>query len=31
MAKTLDEQVEAFRTRALDAGPSTFVWLDALT
>ncbi|MEU0568830.1 IS256 family transposase, partial [Nonomuraea sp. NPDC005983] len=31
MAKTLDEQVEAFRTRALDAGPYTFVWLDALT
>ncbi|WP_435809750.1 transposase, partial [Streptosporangium canum] len=30
MAKTLDEQVEAFRTRALDAGPYTFVWLDAL-
>ncbi|MFI7697353.1 IS256 family transposase, partial [Nonomuraea sp. NPDC049655] len=31
MAKTLDEQVETFRTRALDAGPYTFVWLDALT
>ncbi|GAA0930451.1 hypothetical protein GCM10009560_34920 [Nonomuraea longicatena] len=31
MAKTLDEQVEAFRTRVLDAGPYTFVWLDALT
>jgi putative transposase len=31
MAKTLDEQVEAFRTRALDGGPYTFVWLDALT
>ena len=31
MAKTLDEQVEAFRTRALDAGPYTFLWLDALT
>ncbi|MFB9472223.1 transposase, partial [Nonomuraea salmonea] len=31
MAKALDEQVEAFRTRALDAGPYTFVWLDALT
>ncbi len=31
MAKTLDAQVEAFRTRALDAGPYTFVWLDALT
>ncbi|MFB9208862.1 transposase, partial [Nonomuraea spiralis] len=24
-------QVEAFRTRALDTGPYTFVWLDALT
>ncbi|GLW13206.1 hypothetical protein Misp01_83340 [Microtetraspora sp. NBRC 13810] len=31
MAKMLDEQVEAFRTRALDGGPYTFVWLDALT
>ncbi|GAA3615611.1 hypothetical protein GCM10022419_121120 [Nonomuraea rosea] len=31
MAKTLDEQVEAFRTRALDSGPYTFVWIDALT
>ncbi|MFB9963068.1 IS256 family transposase [Sinosporangium siamense] len=31
MAKALDEQVEAFRTRPLDAGPHTFVWLDALT
>ncbi|WP_182878202.1 IS256 family transposase [Microbispora sp. H10670] len=31
MAKVLDEQVEAFRTRALDGGPYTFVWLDALT
>jgi putative transposase len=31
MAKTLDEQVEAFRTRALDGGPYTFIWLDALT
>ncbi|QFY09325.1 IS256 family transposase [Nonomuraea phyllanthi] len=31
MAKVLDEQVEAFRTRALDVGPYTFVWLDALT
>lgn len=31
MAKTLDEQVEAFRTRTLDAGPYAFVWLDALT
>ncbi|MEU8272625.1 IS256 family transposase [Sphaerisporangium sp. NPDC049002] len=31
MAKVLDDQVEAFRTRALDAGPYAFVWLDALT
>lgn len=31
MAKVLDEQVEAFRTRVLDVGPYTFVWLDALT
>ncbi len=31
MAKSLDVQVEAFRTRPLDAGPYTFVWLDALT
>ncbi|NRQ40894.1 IS256 family transposase [Nonomuraea sp. NN258] len=31
MATLLDEQVEAFRTRALDAGPYSFVWLDALT
>lgn len=31
MAKVLDEQVEAFRTRALDGGPYAFVWLDALT
>ncbi|MEU1737651.1 IS256 family transposase [Streptosporangium sp. NPDC020145] len=31
MAKVLDVQVEAFRTRALDAGPYAFVWLDALT
>jgi len=30
MAKSLDEQVEAFRNRPLDAGPYTFVWLDAL-
>ncbi len=29
MAKTLDAQVEAVRTRTLDAGPYTFVWLDA--
>ncbi|GAA1522793.1 IS256-like element IS1081 family transposase [Sphaerisporangium rubeum] len=31
MAKVLDGQVEAFRTRPLDAGPYAFVWLDALT
>src|SRR6266487_615560 len=31
MAKSLDEHVAAFRTRPLDAGPYTFVWLDALS
>jgi putative transposase len=31
MARHLDAQVEAFRTRPLDAGPYTFVWADALT
>jgi putative transposase len=31
MARHLDAQVEAFRNRPLDAGPYTFVWLDALT
>lgn len=31
MAKDLDTQVEAFRTRPLDAGPYTFVAADALT
>ena len=31
MARSLDEQVAAFRTRPLDAGPYTFVWVDALT
>lgn len=31
MAKDLDEQVEQFRTRPLDAGPYTFVAADALT
>ena len=31
MAQHLDAQVEAFRNRPLDAGPYTFVWLDALT
>lgn len=30
MARGLDEQVEAFRTRPLDAGPYTFVAADAL-
>jgi transposase-like protein len=30
MAKALDEQVEAFRTRPLDAGPYTFLAADAL-
>ena len=31
MARSLDEQVTAFRTRPLDTGPYTFVWVDALT
>jgi putative transposase len=31
MAAHLDAQVEAFRTRPLDAAHYTFVWLDALT
>jgi len=31
MAKVLDAEVEAFRTRPLDAGPYTYVWMDALT
>ena len=30
MAKDLDEQVEAFRTRPLDAGPYTPLAADAL-
>lgn len=30
MARHLDAQVEAFRHRPLDAGPYTFVWVDAL-
>ena len=30
MARELDEQVESFRTRPLDAGPYTFLALDAL-
>jgi putative transposase len=31
MATHLDAQVAAFRQRPLDAGPYTFVWVDALT
>ncbi len=31
LAKSLDEMVEGFRTRPLDAGPYTYLWLDALT
>jgi transposase-like protein len=31
MAKELDTAVEAFRTRPLDRGPYTYLWLDALT
>ena len=31
MAAELDELVESFRNRPLDAGPYTFVWIDALT
>ena len=31
LAKSLDATVEAFRTRPLDAGPYTYLWLDALT
>jgi len=31
MARDLDEQVIAFRTRPLDAGPYSFVAADALT
>jgi len=30
MAAELDQEVEAFRTRPLDAGPYTYVWLDAM-
>jgi len=30
LAKSLDESVEAFRSRPLDAGPYTYVWMDAL-
>ncbi len=31
MAAELDELVDGFRNRPLDAGPYTFVWIDALT
>ena len=31
MAKELDHQVEAFRSRPLDGAPYTYTWLDALT
>ena len=31
LAKTLDAEVEAFRNRPLDAGPYTYVLVDALT
>ena len=31
MAAELDDEVTAFRNRPLDAGPYTYVWLDALT
>jgi len=31
MAAELDEVVEGFRSRPLDGGPYTFVWIDALT
>ena len=31
LAKTLDEVVEGWRSRPLDAGPYTYVWVDAVT
>ena len=31
MAKSLDEEVAAFRNRPLDKAPYTYVWIDALT
>jgi putative transposase len=31
MAAELDEMVGGFRSRKLDAGPYTFLWIDALT
>jgi transposase-like protein len=30
MSKSLDEMVESFRSRPLDAGPYPYLWLDAL-
>jgi transposase-like protein len=30
LARSLDEAVEAFRSRPLDQGPYTYLWLDAL-
>ena len=30
MAKSLDEEVAAFRSRPLDSGPYPYLWLDAL-
>lgn len=30
LAKSLDESVESFRSRPLDAGPYTYLWIDAL-
>jgi len=30
LAKSLDEHVQAFRSRPLDTGPYTYLWLDAL-
>ena len=31
LAKSLDAEVEQFRNRPLDAGPYSYVWVDALT
>ena len=31
MAAELDDMVEGFRSRRLDGGPCTFMWIDALT
>lgn len=30
LAKSLDAKVTEFRNRPLDAGPYTYLWLDAL-